>query len=160
MKIIPTIFNRVFIISLLLLINVVMTSGCACILASKPSLKDYTFKVYRPSKVIIYKAIAGIKPEEDKVFIYLAVENESATEQPLCMAHFDSKTQKWQSAPFYNLKPLVVINNQGAPIIGEPEVLTTGIANRSLSPGERFPEVGPDIRDFPINESNFIDEIL
>ncbi|GGD75359.1 hypothetical protein [Rhizobium anhuiense] len=51
--------------------------------------------------------------------------------------------------------PVIEVVNDGAPIIGTPEVRLQGISGKGLRTGDRFPEVLPDIADFPLNEANY-----
>lgn len=129
--------------------------GASCTCAEPEQIDQLRFSVYHPRAVTIYKPDAGIPPSNDRVFVYLALQNDSRPNNPMCFACWDSYHQNWSWEPFHNLIPVVSAQSVNAPILGQPDVQVFGIGGATLSPGSRFPEVPPDTGDFPLNEANF-----
>ncbi|WP_374652317.1 hypothetical protein [Dongia sp.] len=142
-------FKRQIAISALLVL-----SGCAC--WSKPSsIGEYQFSVLHPRAVSIYKPVAGLPPSDDRLFLYLALQNDGRPEAPLCFACWSEDSKRWQWTPFKDLVPVISVVSEDAPIIGTPEVRMAGVSGKTITPGGRFPEIIPDPTDFPYNEANY-----
>ncbi|HYD05915.1 MAG TPA: hypothetical protein VEC60_09320, partial [Reyranella sp.] len=118
-------------------------------------LQSYQFEVLHPRELVIYKPVAGVAPQSDRAFIYLALQNNSAQNAPFCFACWDDKAARWDRFLFYDLVPVVEVTSHGAPIVGAPVVRLGGVGGRSLPPGKRFPDIIPDPADFPLNEANY-----
>jgi hypothetical protein len=128
--------------------------GCAC-LSSGNIGDDRPFTIFHPHEVVIYKPQAGVPPADDKVFVYLAIQNNARPNAPMCFANWRSDANTWEANFGHDLIPQIVVASQGAPIIGKPEVRASGVSGVKLDNGDRFPGALPNPADFPYNEANF-----
>lgn len=139
--------------SLLLLGCLLLLGGC-CGLPRTAPMREYDFAISHPSSVHVYKPPAHRTPVPDKVFIYLRWENLGGEhETPLSFSHYSKKKNAWGWLCHF-LEPVVEVENESAPILGEPEVRLSGLSSRTICPGAFFPRILPDDRDFPTNEAN------
>ena len=104
---------------------------------------------------MIYRPQAGVPPVDERLFIYLAFQNGSRPDSPMCFACWSERKGEWERQLAGDLVPVVEVVNDGAPIVGVPEVRLQGISGKGLLTGDRFPEVLPDVADFPLNEANY-----
>lgn len=142
-------FNSISITFLIFFLN-----GCACI--SAPSdIKSIQFSVYHPASVVFYRPISGSPPLDEHNYIYLALQNDSKADTPICFACWNNEENIWDWIPFHDVVPVVSVISTDAPIIGKPEIFITGLGGQSISPLGRYPDVLPDTGDFPLNEANY-----
>ncbi|WP_162653320.1 hypothetical protein [Lentilitoribacter sp. Alg239-R112] len=125
-------------------------SSCACYVASKSKLEH--FAVYHPIEVRIYRPDA--EPENDLIYVYLAIAN-LGVDEPMCFSHWSNQDLGWKKGILNTLEIDVEVQNDGAPLLQSPLSIVSGISGRKIDVNERFPEVLPDYRDFPLNEANY-----
>jgi len=143
-----------WIVATSLILIMLASSGCSCFPPRTGSLDDYEFAVFHPQSVEIYKPLASEPPLNEKVYIYLRLDNTSAARTPMCFAWWFGSSNKWWGIG-NRLVPVVTAKSVGAPIVGDPEVRVTGISGKTICAGEYFPKTLPEAEDFPLNEANF-----
>lgn len=127
--------------------------SCTC-LPRVGSLEAYNFSINHPRAIKVYKVAGGYPPEGDVAYAYLRIENTSADKLPISFGRWSERKKEWVSL-FGRLKPVVTVESDGAPILGEPEIILTGLSSKTVCAGRFFPKNMPDSRDFPLNEANF-----
>jgi hypothetical protein len=136
---------------------VLLLGGCAC-LFNEDQLDQFNFLVFHPQELRIYKPVAvhDSGPSDDKAILYLALQNNSLPKETFCFACWVPEKHAWDRGLTHDLALKIDVAKEGSvPILGEPEVDLAGISNETVVPGKRFPEVIPDMKEFPLNEANY-----
>lgn len=131
-----------------------LAAGCAC-LSAPADLQSIQFSVYHPAAVVLYKPIAGTAPPDERAYLYLALQNDSAADVPICLACWNQSDGRWRWTPWHDVVPVVTVVAEGAPVVGQPQAVVTGLGGQSVRPLHRSPETLPDTGDFPLNEANY-----
>jgi hypothetical protein len=131
--------------------------SCSCINSRFVDLDKMDYSLYYPDELVVYRPTAGSPPNKDRLYGYLAFQNESKTDEAFCFGRWSPRKQEWRKSLFgiASLAPRVKLLENTAPIVGDPVFHLTGISRETVLTGKRFPEVGPDSDDFPYNEYNF-----
>src|SRR5262245_37645212 len=86
---VTTMLSKVLCVSILLFL-----SGCPCLGHRNARLADFNFSVLHPHEVVVYKPVGGAAPANDRIFIYLALQNDDTKGRPLCFCKSDGEQFK------------------------------------------------------------------